>query len=67
MRRKIDIPVLQRAQLVEPPRLCPKPNCRGTFFIAHEDGWQCWNCMKIIYKDLPILSDIVNTSNGTMP
>jgi ribosomal protein S27AE len=34
----------------KPPLVCPKANCGGTFFIPHEDGWQCFNCMKIIYK-----------------
>jgi hypothetical protein len=32
------------------PNVCPKPGCGGTVFIPHEDGWQCFNCMKIIYK-----------------
>jgi ribosomal protein S27AE len=35
----------------KPPSVCPKADCGGTFFISHEDGWQCFNCMKIIYKD----------------
>ena len=34
----------------KPPSVCPKANCGSTFFIPHEDGWQCFNCMKIIYK-----------------
>lgn len=34
----------------KPPEVCPKEECNGTFFIPHEDGWQCFNCMKIIYK-----------------
>jgi ribosomal protein S27AE len=34
----------------QPPRVCPKPGCGGTFFISHEEGWQCFNCMKILYK-----------------
>ena len=33
-----------------PPRECPKPFCHGTTFIIHEDGWQCLNCMKVIYR-----------------
>jgi len=32
------------------PPVCIKPGCQGTVFIPHEDGWQCLNCMKIIYK-----------------
>ncbi len=32
------------------PSVCTKPGCGGTFFIPHEDGWQCFHCMKIIYK-----------------
>ena len=34
----------------EPPAVCPKANCGGTVLIPHEDGWQCFNCMKIVYK-----------------
>ena len=34
----------------EAPSLCTKPGCGGKEFIPHEDGWQCFNCMKIIYK-----------------
>jgi ribosomal protein S27AE len=34
----------------ECPPVCPKPDCGGTVFLPHEDGWQCFNCMKIIYK-----------------
>jgi ribosomal protein S27AE len=47
--------VLERRNLSEPPRVCPKPNCGGTHFVYHEDGWQCWNCMKIIYRDQPLV------------
>jgi hypothetical protein len=32
------------------PSMCTKPGCGSTAFISHEDGWQCFNCMKIIYK-----------------
>lgn len=32
------------------PPVCTKPGCEGTVFIPHEDGWQCFSCMKIIYK-----------------
>ena len=34
----------------ECPDICPKPGCNGKRFLPHEDGWQCFNCMKIIYK-----------------
>ncbi|MFC2024395.1 hypothetical protein ACFLTJ_02295 [Chloroflexota bacterium] len=38
----------------KPPPVCPKPWCRSDYFIPHEDGWQCWNCMKIIYQGDPL-------------
>jgi hypothetical protein len=44
------------AQISEPkyetecPSVCPKPDCGGTVFLPHEDGWQCFYFMKIIYK-----------------
>jgi hypothetical protein len=51
--------VLESMRLSKPPSVCPKPQCGGTYFIPHEDGLQCWDCMKIIYKDQP-LSHIAN-------
>ena len=45
-----------KAKLLEPelyteaPRVCLKPGCEGTIFLRHEEGWQCFNCMKIVYK-----------------
>ncbi len=51
MRRK-NIP--QVTTYSEPPAVCPKPNCGCTNFIPHEDGWQCLNCMKIIYRSAPL-------------
>lgn len=45
-----------KEELLEPklysqaPSVCLKPGCGGRVFIPHEDGWQCFNCMKIIYK-----------------
>ena len=36
--------------LTRPPQVCPKPNCGSTVFVRHTDGWQCLNCMKIIYR-----------------
>jgi len=49
----------ERIILYKPPSVCPKPNCRCSCFMSHEDGWQCWNCMKIIYRDslLPLISN----------
>ena len=44
----------ERIRLYKPPAVCPRLKCGGTYFILHEDGWQCWNCMKIIYKDSPL-------------
>ena len=32
------------------PSVCTKPGCEGTVLIPHEDGWQCFSCMKIMYK-----------------
>ena len=40
------------------PSVCPKCNYQGKYMMPHEDGWQCWNCMKIIYKNLPLIEDI---------
>jgi len=34
----------------KPPSVCPRPGCGGTVYIPHEEGWQCLNCMKIIYR-----------------
>ncbi len=50
----------ERIRLYKPPAVCPRPKCEGTYFIPHEDGWQCWNCMKIIYKDSPLPPDYNN-------
>ncbi len=52
----IEMEIEMEGELVEPklynqaPAVCTKPGCGGTFFLQHEDGWQCFNCMKIIYK-----------------
>jgi ribosomal protein S27AE len=45
MRKKLLKPELVK----EAPSVCTKPGCGGTVFIPHQDGWQCLNCMKIIY------------------
>jgi len=34
--------------------VCPKCKYTGKYILAHEDGWQCLNCMKIIYRDQPL-------------
>lgn len=34
----------------ECPKVCTKPGCGGTAFLQHEEGWQCFNCMKVIHK-----------------
>ena len=36
------------------PIVCPKCKYTGKYIVAHEDGWQCLNCMKIIYRDQPL-------------
>ena len=46
MKTKLMEPKLYTA----PPQVCPKEDCGGTLFLKHEDGWQCFNCMKILYK-----------------
>ena len=46
MRRNLLKPKLSN----QAPSVCTKPGCEGTVFFLHEDGWQCFNCMKIIYK-----------------
>ncbi|MFO8143498.1 MAG: hypothetical protein R6T78_02345 [Dehalococcoidales bacterium] len=40
-----------------PPEVCTKPNCRSGVFIRHEDGWQCLNCMKVIYSSQIVVAD----------
>ena len=53
MRPKLLEPKLHK----EAPSVCIKPGCGGTVFIPHEEGWQCFNCMKVIYKDNETLSE----------
>ena len=36
------------------PEVCTKPGCGGRVFLPHEDGWQCFNCMKIVYDEQPL-------------
>jgi hypothetical protein len=48
-----------------PPEVCPKPFCHGTRFIVHEDGWQCLNCMKVIYRYKRIVDHNRQESFGT--
>ena len=42
--------LLEKEFKIKPPEVCPKPYCHSTTFIKHEDGWQCINCMKVIYR-----------------
>jgi len=39
-----------------PPEECTKPNCGGRVFIRHEDGWQCLNCMKVIFSSQVVVA-----------
>jgi len=50
MRIKREPEILSVYHRALPPERCTKPNCNGTAFIRHEDGWQCINCMKVIYS-----------------
>ena len=54
MRRKLLEPEVQL--YTQAPAVCTKPGCGGTVFILHEDGWQCFNCMKVIYKKVTKVS-----------
>ena len=49
-RRKKELALLEAELATAPPPVCTKPGCGGSVFIPHEDGWQCFNCMKIIYR-----------------
>jgi hypothetical protein len=44
----------KRSHSTKYPSACSKPHCNGNHFIRHEDGWQCLNCMKIIYRYPPL-------------
>ena len=54
--RIIDVKIDKEPQtyLFGRPTVCPKCNYTTKYILAHEDGWQCFNCMKIIYKDKPL-------------
>ncbi|MEJ2046830.1 MAG: hypothetical protein P8X92_01810 [Dehalococcoidia bacterium] len=52
---KIEPAVLETEFKSKPPEICTKPYCHGTSFVKHEDGWQCLNCMKIIYRYKPVV------------
>jgi len=49
----------------KPPEICTKPYCHGTYFVKHEDGWQCLNCMKIIYKYRPVVDFEQREASGS--
>jgi len=42
--------LLEPELYTQAPAACIKPGCGGTVIVPHEDGWQCFSCMKIIYK-----------------
>lgn len=44
----------QQTYLSRKPIVCPKCKYTSRYILAHEDGWQCFNCMKIIYRDKPL-------------
>lgn len=44
------VKLLEPVFKTECPKVCPKPGCGGMVFLPHEEGWQCFNCMKIVYK-----------------
>ena len=46
------------------PGVCPKPNCGGVVFFKHVDGWQCFNCNKIIYREEPVIGETENLREG---
>ena len=49
----------------KPPEICTKPYCHGTYFVKHEDGWQCLNRMKIIYKYRPVVDSEQREASGS--
>jgi len=65
MRRKLLEPEVKL--YTQAPTVCTKPGCGGTMFIPHEDGWQCFNCMKVIYKsnESSVESSITNKVDKT--
>jgi hypothetical protein len=64
MGRKPKITLVEPKYATSPPTACSKPDCKGMFFIPHDDGWQCWNCMKIVYRDQSILSNMLNSKES---
>jgi hypothetical protein len=64
MRRKEKTSLIEPRYATSPPRVCSKPGCQGTLFIPHDDGWQCWNCMKIIYRDQSVLSRLLDSQES---
>ena len=60
-RQKLGEKLLEPDLFTQPPQVCPKPGCEGKFFVQHEEGWHCFNCMKILYKasqSVPKLSPV---------
>ena len=60
----MDPAVIETRHRNESPDKCPKPYCQSTRFVRHEDGWQCLNCMKVIYKDKPIVNLTTKEKTG---
>ena len=55
MKITTDSDVLEMRYLEMPPPTCTKPGCNSVLVIRHMDGWQCLNCMKIIYREQPVM------------
>ena len=60
----IESQTLRIRYISKPPQVCPKPNCECTIFIRHVDGWQCLNCMKIIYRKQLVISSNDTSRDG---
>jgi len=60
MRKRVQWTIAKH-ETKDPPAFCPKCHCNH--FIEHEDGWQCWNCMKIIYQSEPL--PLINNNRPT--
>jgi Zn ribbon nucleic-acid-binding protein len=57
--------VVLKDKMSRAPSVCPKCNYQGKYMMPHEDGWQCWNCMKIIYEKLPSIEDVEDVIDNT--
>jgi len=61
----IEPAVIDTIHANKPPQVCPKPYCYGATFIRHEDGWQCLNCMKVIYRHKPVVDSNKREPRGS--